>query len=91
MYHNVKMNSSIERVFRPTQHAGVYQEVLLHFIHTFDANGQKTSSRLDKQSLGKLYRLVGEDEQRHSPYGEVEYTFPSGERRKLVALNINVL
>lgn len=85
------MNTGIERVFKPTNHAGVYQEVYLHFIHFFDEGGQKVASKLDKQIPGQLYRLVNEGENLHSTYGEVEYTFPTGERRRLVALNTNIL
>lgn len=83
------MGTSIERIFKPTSDPHVFQEIYLHFINFFNDGGQKISSKLDKQIPGKLYRLVGDKEERHSIHGEVEYTFPSGERRKLVALNIH--
>ena len=83
------MTTGVERVFRPTPDAGVYQEVLLHFIHFLDGEGNKVSSKLQQQIPGQLYRVVQEGENYRSQYGEVEYTFPTGETKRMVALGMN--
>lgn len=84
-----KMNTGIERVFRPTKDPGVYQEVLLHFIHFIDAEGKLIRSKLEKQIPGKLFRELREDEQHYrSTEGKVEYTFPNGETKILLGLSM---
>jgi hypothetical protein len=78
------MTTGIEKVFRPT-FDGLYREVLLHFIHFLDENGNVVSSKLDKTLLGKLYKIAEGDER--SQYGEAEYQFPEMDKPvRLVAL-----
>lgn len=83
------MTTGIERVFRPTQDAGVYREVFLHFIHFLDAEGVITRSKLEKQMPGKLYRVIQPGEEYRSLHGEVEYEFPDGVTRRMVALAVD--
>lgn len=84
-----RMTTGIERVFRATHEPGVYQEIMLHFIHFLDENGAKVRSKLEKQLPGALYRVINPGENFRSLHGEVEYTFPDGVARRLVALPMN--
>ena len=81
-----RMTTGVERVFRATHEQGVYQEVMLHFIHFMDENGNKVRSKLEKQIPGPLYRVVKPGENFRSLHGEVEYEFPDGVTRRLIAL-----
>lgn len=81
-----RMATGMERVFRATHEPGVYQEITLHFIHFLDENNAKIRSKLEKQIPGALYRVINEGENFRSLHGEVEYTFPDGVTRRLVAL-----
>ncbi len=81
-----KMTTGIERVFRATHEHGIFQEVLLHFIHFMDAEGNKVRSKLDKQVPGQLYQIMKEGEPGRSRHGEVEYEFPDGTTHRLCAL-----
>ncbi len=84
-----RMTTGIERVFRP-MNDGLYREIYLHYIHFLDENGNKTSSNLQKQIPGKLYRRVRENENVRSVHGEVEYQFPEEDKPvRLVALDID--
>ena len=84
-----RMNTGVERVFRPTREPGVYQEVFLHFLHFLAEDGSLVRSKLEKQLPGKLYREQKENEKHlRSPHGQVEYTFPNGETKVLLALSM---
>jgi hypothetical protein len=81
-----RMTTGIERVFRQTPDPGIYQEVFLHFIHFLDSEGNTTRSKLDKQIVGKLWRVIREGETFGTQYGSVDYEFPDGVTRRLVGL-----
>jgi len=86
-----RMTTGIERVFRPLPD-GLYREVLLHWVHYLNESGEKTSSKLQKQIEGQLYIAMNEDpskKQYRSIHGEVEYTFPDGTTRRLVAVGMD--
>ena len=80
-----RMTTGIERVFRPMRD-GLYREILLHWVHFIDENGLKTSSKLQKQIEGPLYRPLRENEKMRSIHGEVEYQLPDGEKVRLISL-----
>lgn len=82
------MTTGIERVFRATREEGVYQEVLLHFIHFLDSEGNKTRSKLNQSIQGDMYRIIKDGESFRSLHGEVEYEFPDGVKRRMVALSM---
>lgn len=84
-----RMTTGIERVFAPTREPGVYQEIYQHFIHFLDSDGNKVRSKLEKQIPGQIYRVINEGENFRSLHGEVEYEFPDGVTRRLVALAMN--
>lgn len=69
-----RMCTSVEKVFRPLPD-GLFREVILHFINFFDEDNTISSSKLDNEIMGGLYRLARND-QEQSQYGEVFYTFP---------------
>ena len=82
-----RMTTGVERVFRPTSD-GLYREVFLHWIHFMNENSEIVSSKLDKSTKGKLYKIAVGNER--SMYGEVEYTFPNAEKSvRLIALGID--
>lgn len=82
-----RMTTGVERVFRAT-FDGLYREILLHWIHHLDAEGNVVRSRLDKSVKGRLYKVATGDER--SQYGEVEYKFPNAEEPvRLVALGLD--
>lgn len=85
-----RMTTGVERVFRQMPD-GLYREIYLHFIHFLDEKGNKTSSKLQQQIEGKLYRQVGEHEKHlRSVHGEVEYTFPESDNPvRLIALDLD--
>lgn len=70
----LKMCTSMERVFRPLPN-GLYREIILHFINFLNEDRSIRSSKLDKEVLGKLYKIAGSDRE-VSQYGEVSYKFP---------------
>jgi len=79
----MKMTTSFERIFQKRTD-GLYQEVINHFIHFIDVNGNKTT-KLDKTIRGNIYR---EDNENRSHHGEAFYTFADdGQKRRLVALH----
>ena len=82
-----RMTTGIERVFRP-MNDGLYREILLHWVHFIDENGNKTSSKLQRQIEGQLYRPLRENERRRSIHGEVEYQLPDGQKVILIALGM---
>lgn len=71
-----RMTTGIERVFRQT-FDGLYREMHLHWIHFLNEEGNVISSKLDKTTKGRLYKIASGDER--SLYGEVEYKFPDQE------------
>lgn len=82
-----RMTTGVERVFRPT-FDGLYREVLLHWIHFLNDEGQVVQSKLDKSVKGRLYKIARGDER--SQYGEIEYKFPDAEEPvRLVALGLD--
>jgi len=82
-----RMNTSIERVFRPMP-GGVFREIYLHYINFLDENGDILSSKLDKTIEGKLFKIAQGNER--SLYGEVEYQFPGTDKPvRLVALSVD--
>ena len=85
-----RMTTGVERVFRPMRD-GLFKEIYLHYIHFLDENGNKTSSKLQQQIEGKLYRIVQEHEKNlRSVHGEVEYQFPETDKPvRLIALDLN--
>jgi len=68
-----KMNTTVQRVFRRTPD-GLFQEVYLHFLNFLNEDGSLRSSKLDKEVLGKLWRVARPGER--SGYGEVDHLFP---------------
>ena len=83
-----RMTTGIERVFRPMPD-GLYREILLHWIHYLDSDGNKTSSKMHKQIEGPLYRAMRPDEiNRKSIHGDIEYSFPDGTVSRLVAVGM---
>lgn len=83
-----RMTTGVERVFRQTPDAGVYQEIMLHFIHFLDEDGNKTRSKLQQQIPGALFRVIQQGENYRSIHGEIEYKFPNGETKRMVALSM---
>jgi len=82
-----RMTTGIERVFRET-FDGMYREITLHWIHFLDDNGNILSSKLDKSTPGRLYKLANGSER--SLYGEIEYKFPDSEKPvRLIALGLD--
>jgi hypothetical protein len=83
-----KMSTGIERTFRQATPPGAepvyYREYILHYIHYYDTDGTKLSSKLDKTIPGMLYRAAKENER--SMEGEYTYTFPDGVTRRLIAV-----
>lgn len=88
------MTTGLERVFRPISLKGyeglpLYREVFMHYIHFLSPTDNTVlKSKLDKMIEGKLYKEARGDER--SLYGECEYTFPSGETKRLVALGTDM-
>lgn len=82
-----KMNTEVLRSFRKTQD-GLYREVYMHYLQFLDQEGNVVSSKLDKQIPGRLYKDATDTGER-SNCGEVEYEFPNGEVRRLIALNMD--
>lgn len=62
----------------------------MHYIHFLSPTDSTivVKSKLDKMIEGKLYKEAAGDER--SLYGECEYTFPSGETKRLVALGTDM-
>jgi hypothetical protein len=83
-----KMSTGLERTFRPVTPPGtepmIYKEFLLHFIHYYDSDGAKLSSKLDKTIPGRLYREAKANER--SLDGEYSFTFPDGITRRLISI-----
>ncbi len=83
-----KMSTGIERTFRPVTPPGtqpmLYREFLLHFIHYYDVDGAKLSSKLDKTIQGRLYKEALANE--HSLGGEYMFTFQDGVTRRLISV-----
>ncbi len=71
------MCTSVEKVFRPLPD-GLFQEIILHFINFMNDDRSIRSTKLDKEILGRLYKLARNDTDR-SQYGEVWYQFPGGD------------
>lgn len=94
----LKMTTGIERAFRHapgTRVPGVdsqsiYVEVLMHFLIFKDpTTGEIVSQKLEKQVLGQLYKVAELNERTmRSLNGEVEYTFPDGQKKRLIGLGI---
>ncbi len=82
-----KMSAGLERVFRAIPNRqGYFREITLHWIHFIDpSTGNIVSSKLDRQIPGGIYKIAAEGE--HSLYGECEYMFPDGIKRRLIGIN----
>jgi len=93
MMPGTKMTTGIERFFKPmTYQEGryiIYQEMIHQYIHFLDANGMVTSSKLDKVIPGEYYREATNLAE-GSMNGVIEYTFPTGEKKRLIGLRKGV-
>lgn len=78
------ISTGVERVFRKRPD-GLWQEVINHFIHLADREGNKIS-KLDKSYLGRVYKEAAVNE--NSFNGEAQWTNPdTGQTIRLVALS----
>lgn len=71
-----RMTTSMERVFKKLPD-GLIREVVLHYVHFIDEQGNVVSSKLDKSIPGRLYKRATEGERTLG--GEVVYQFPDEE------------
>lgn len=83
-----KMASGIERVFRPIRINGyvgnqLYQEVHMHYVHFLNEDGSVRKSKLDRMENGKIWM---ESTGQRSLYGECDYAFPDGTKKRLILL-----
>lgn len=82
-----RMSTGIERTFKLITNVGqepaLYREFLLHFIHYYDSDGTKLSTKLDKSMPGRVYRVAQNNER--SLHGDYEFTFPDGVTRRLIS------
>ena len=78
------ISTGVERVFRKRPD-GLWQEVINHFIHMSDKDGNKIS-KLDKSYLGRVYKEAGVNER--SFHGEAEWeSQDTGGKIRLIALS----
>lgn len=90
----MKMTTGIERYFRPLNIANyrgpqIYREIYMHYIHFLNEDGTVQKSKLDKTIEGKFFKEATNNTER-SLYGELEYQFPDGSTKRLLALGTNV-
>ncbi len=81
---DLRIGSGIERVIRKQQD-GTFLEVYNHWIHYFMPDGTKHSSKLDKMTVGRRYKIA----ERHElgMYGVEEWTdMETGLKYKIVAV-----
>lgn len=88
------MATGLERAFRPVRLEGyngppIYREIHMHYLHFLNEDGTVRKSKLDKMIEG---RFVTEalNKTDHSTYGEMEYTFPDGQTKRLLVLGTDV-
>jgi len=78
------ISTGVERIFRKRPD-GLWQEVINHFIHMSDKEGNKIS-KLDRSYLGRVYKEAGVNE--NSFHGEAMWENPeTGAKIRLVALS----
>lgn len=83
-----RMSTGLERTFRPVTPYGqqpvIYQEFMLHFLHYYDNDGTKLSSKLDKSIPGRFYKEALANERTLD--GEYTFLFPDGVTRRLISI-----
>jgi hypothetical protein len=80
-----RMSTGIERVFRAIPNKpGYYREILLHWLYFLNEAGETDRVKLDKQIPGGVFKEAVGDQR--SLYGEIEYTFPDGTKRRLIGV-----
>ena len=90
----MKMTTGIERAFRPlniNNYTGpqIYREIYMHYLHFLNEDGTVKKSKLDKMIEGKFFKEASNNVER-SLYGEVEYQFPDGQTKRLLALGTDM-
>lgn len=90
----MRMTTGIERAFRPLRINGysgpqIYREIYMHYIHFLNEDGTVQKSKLDKMIEGKFFKEAINSKER-SMWGEMEYTFPDGQTKRLLALGTDI-
>lgn len=90
----MRMSTGFERVFRPVRPKGyngpaLYREIYMHYIHFLNEDGTVQKSKLDKMIEGHFVKEAVNNYER-STYGEMEYTFPDGQTKRLLVLGTDI-
>lgn len=97
-----KLTTGIERAFRHVPGVRIpgfdsnllYAEVQMHFLLYKDPNtGEVVNQKLQRQVLGQVYFATDPgstalEHQRRSLNGEIDYTFPNGETKRLIGTGV---
>lgn len=80
-----RWSTGIERTFRAVE-PGIYQEIMLHFMHKKNGADEIISSKLDKVISGRLFKIAQQGE--HSLHGEYTWTLADGREVRLIGLGV---